>query len=269
MASPSTSKSLFKALTADSLLTLSFTRGWEWDADSIDILLITDSVAELYTFKLRRLPRDTLLGLQILSCFGSQIDQHVLRYVVNYDGEHSVDINTAIHVALSNGLVERAAHFVRFTHDMIQKATTDSICKDDLVPLLRKLIASLFNNAYVADKLDSVLFVVVDLINRIGSDAMSNPNEYAIFARMNLRAGLKAIAVPDFAGAAKYAEDGISFLGDACWETQYDLSLGLYETAVLSHFSNLTGDRDRLMKRINVVLECAKDFSDKFKTHCV
>jgi hypothetical protein len=56
------------------------------------------------------------------------------------------------------------------------------------------------------------------------------------FAHMNLQAGLKAIAVPDFAGAAKYAKDKISFLGYNCWETEYDLSIGLYKTAVLSHF---------------------------------
>jgi predicted ATPase len=258
-----------QALTADSLLTHSFTRGWEWDADSIDIFPITDSVAELYTFKLRRLPIDTLLGLQILSCFGSHTEQRVLRLVANYDGERSVDINAAIHVAISIGLVEQAAHFVRFTHDMIQKATIESICHEDLVPLLRKLIGSILNNSSSTGELGSVLFVVVDLVNRIGSDAKSSEQERVTFANLNLQAGLKAIAAPDFAGAAKYAEKGIAFLSDTCWETQYDLSLGLYETAVLSHFSNLTGDRDKLMKRMDAVFEFAKDFSDKFNTHCV
>jgi ATP-dependent RNA helicase DDX31/DBP7 len=255
-----------QALTADGLLTHSFARGWEWDADSIDIFPITDSVAELYAFKLRRLPKDTLLGLQILSCFGSQIDQHVLQFLANYDGEHSVDVNTAIRVALSMGLIEQAAHFVSFAHDMIQKATLDSIRDDDLVPLLRKLIAALFTNASAADKLESITFVAVDLTTMIGSDATLSSKECAFFAYLNLNAGLKAIAVPDFAGAAIYAENGISYLSDTCWESQYDLSLGLYETAVVSHFSNLTGDS--CMRRINAVFEHAKD-TDKFKTHCV
>lgn len=255
-----------QALTADGLLTHSFTRGWEWDADSIDIFPITDSVAELYAFKLKRLPKDILLGLQILSCFGSQIDQHVLQFLADYDGEHSVDVNTAIGVALRMGLIEQAAHFVSFAHDMIQKATLDSIRDDDLVPLLRKLIAALFTNASAEDQLDSITFVAVDLTTMIGSDATLSSKECAFFAYLNLKAGLKAIAVPDFSGAAMYAENGISYLSDTCWESQYDLSLGLYETAVLSHFSNLTGDR--CMKRINAVFEHAKD-TDKFKTHCV
>jgi len=148
-----------QALTMDNLLMHSFARGWKWDADSIDICQITDSVAELFAFKLRRLPQDILVGLQILSCFGSQIDQHILSFVMDYDGEDSVDITAAIHVAVIEGLVERAAHLVSFAHDMIQKATIDSIGDDALVSLLRKLAAALIKNSSTANELDSVLFV--------------------------------------------------------------------------------------------------------------
>mmetsp|Transcript_20431 Transcript_20431/g.44255 ORF Transcript_20431/g.44255 Transcript_20431/m.44255 type:complete len:1572 (-) Transcript_20431:548-5263(-) len=258
-----------QALTMDNLLTHSFVRGWEWDADSIDICPITDSVAELFALKLRRLPRDIVVGLQIVSIFGSQIDQNVLAFVADYDGEDSVDITEAIRVATREGLVERASSLVSFAHDMIQKATIDSIGKEDLVVLLRKLAAAFIRNASAVGQLDSVLYVVVDLINRIGCDATPSPKQRALFAELNSRAASKAIKVPDFAGAAKYAENGITFLHEGCWEAQYSLSLSLYETAVLSHFSSLSGDRDVLTKRINAVFEHAKDFSDLFKTHCV
>jgi len=256
-----------QALSMKNLLTHSFTRGWEWDADSIDICAITDSVAELYAFNLKRLPEDILLGLQIISCFGSQIDQNVLRFVADYDDEISADISATIETAVSEGIIGRAAQLISFTHDMIQKACIDSIQESDLVPLLRKLAAALIRNASAVGELDSVLFVVVDLINRIGSDDTSFPAEQALFAQLNSQAGLKAIAVADFAGAAKYAESGIAFLSDNCWEEQYDLSLSLYEIAVVSHFSSLTGDRNLLTKRINAVFEHAKDFLDQFKTH--
>ena len=258
-----------KALTINNLLTHSFSKGWEWDADSIDIFPITDSVAELYAFKLRKLPKDILLGIQILSCFGFQIDQQILNFVVDYDGEKSVDLTLALQVALSEGLIERAGHLISFTHDMILKATLDSIREDDLIPLLRKLIRALIKEASSSGSLDSVLYVAVDLINRIGSEFTHVSKERALFAELNLRAGMAAIAVPDFAGAAKYAENGISFLSDTCWETQYDICLRLHETAVLSHFPSLTGDRSRLMQIIKDVFEHARDFSDKFKTHIV
>jgi len=256
-----------RALAVDNLLTHNFTRGWEWDADSIEIFPITESVAELFALKLRRLPKDILLGLQIVSCFGCQVDEHVLRLVRHYDGDNSVDIPAALNVALNEGLVERAAHFFSFAHDLIQKATIDSIREDDLVPLLRKLVAALAAKSSQPDSRDSVLFVVVDLIKRIGSITTFHEHERALFAELNLRAGTKAVAVPDFAGAAMYAENGIALLSDTCWKTQYDLSLQLHEIAVLSHFSNRTGDQALLTNRINTVFERARTFSDKFNTH--
>ena len=258
-----------QALTMDNLLTHSFERGWEWDADSIELCPITDSVADLYAFKLRRLPKDILLGLQILSCFGSQIDQHVRKFVADYDGDASVDMDAAIEAGLKEGLIEQAAQLICFSHDTIQQASLSSISEDALVPLLRKLTVALIRNSSAAKKLDSVLFVIVDLVNRIGSDWTSSPEERAVFAELNLRAGTKALAVPDCAGAAMYAESGITFLSDDNWETQYSLSLSLYETAVASHFSSLKGNRDKIMDRIEEVFEHAKDFTDKFETRCV
>lgn len=245
-----------RALAVDNLLTHTFARGWEWDADSIE-----------FASKLRRLPKHVLLGLQIVSCFGTQVDQHVLNLVQNYDGENSVDIPTALNVAINEGLVERAAHIFRFSHDLIQKATIDSILEDDLVPLLRKLIFALEKKASANNSLDSILFVVVDLVNRMGSNATYCRHERALFADLYWRAGSMAADVPDFAGAAMYAEGGISLLSETCWETQYDLSLKLHEIAVLAHFSNRTGNQEQLMNRIDTVFERAHNFSDKFNTH--
>ncbi|KAL7427037.1 hypothetical protein ACHAXH_001319 [Discostella pseudostelligera] len=258
-----------RALITDNLLTHGLTRGWEWDEDSIDIFPITESVAELFALKLRRLPKDILLGLQIVSIFGTQVDQQIVDLVKNYDGEDSVDLSAALNVAQIEGLIERAANFISFAHDLIQKATVDSICEDDRVPLLRKLISALIKEASATNSLDSVLFVVVDLINRIGCNLISCQRERALFAELNWRAASKAIAVPDFAGAATYCESGISFLSETCWETLYDLSLRLYETAVLAHFSNNTDDRSKLMAYIHMIFDRAKDFSDKFNTHRV
>jgi predicted ATPase len=189
--------------------------------------------------------------------------------VAYYDGSDSVDMNTALQVAISEGLVEQACHLISFTHDMILKATIDSIRKSDYVPLLRKLVAVLIKEASAAGSLDSVLFVAVDLINRIGNESITVSKERALFAELNLRAATAAIAVPDFAGAAKYAENGISLLSDTCWETQYDLCIRLYEASVLSLYPSLTGDRSKLMQRVKDVFEHATSFTDKFKTHIV
>lgn len=257
-----------RVLEAEKILNFSYTRGWEWDEDSVDIFPITESVAELFAFKLRKLPQDILLGVQIVGCFGRQVDQRLLSLVKNYDGENSVDINAAIHVALNEGLVERAGNIFSFAHDLILKATVDSISEDDLVPLLRKLIYALVEKATGTASLDSVLFLVVDLIHRVGSEVIHCQMERAMFAKLNLLAALKIITVPDFDGAMKYAENGIAFLSETCWETQYDLSRQLYEISVMSHFSHYNRNHQgKLLNRIHTVFEHARDFSDKFNTH--
>ncbi len=261
-----------QALKMDNLLTHSFTRNvWEYDADSIDICPMTDNVAELYAFKLKRLPPDVLRGLQILAVFGSQIDRRVLGFLTNYDGENSVDITAAIDVGLNEGLLEKAANLMIFAHDLIQQTAVELLAGNELVSLLSKLAEAIINNASKAGKLESVLFVAVDLVNRVGSDAtpMSSSEQRAMFADLNARAGLKAIDVPDFSAAAKYADHGIAFLCDQCWEMQYDLSLRLYETSVLAHFSSHESNEEKLTSRINAVFSHAKDFSDKFKTNVV
>ena len=229
---------------------------------------MTDSVAELYAFKLKRLPDDILRGLQILSVFGSQIDQRVLSFLANYDGEDSVDIAAAIDAGLKEGMIEQAANLIIFAHDLIQEMAIGLLTGDELVSLLSKLAEAIIKNASKAGKLESVLFVAVDLINRIGSDAgpTSSPEQRAMFADLNSRAGLKAIMVPDFTAAATYADHGIAFLCDECWEVQYDLSLRLYETSVQAHFSSHEGNQEKLTSGINTVFEHARDFSDKFNT---
>lgn len=78
----------------------------------------------------------------------------------------------------------------------------------------------------------------------------------------------KALAVPDFAGTAAYTENGISFLSETCWEIQYDLSLQLYDTAILSHFSINHHNRSQLMTWVNTIFERANDFIIEFNTNC-
>eukprot|EP00970_Alexandrium_tamarense_P009155 scaffold1803_cov195-Alexandrium_tamarense.AAC.31 len=256
-------------LTTDNLLTHNFVRGWEYDSDLIDVCPITESVAELFTAKLRRLSEEVMLGLQICSCFGSQVERRVIDFVKDYDGESSVDINAAIDVAVSEGLVERTGQIFLFAHDMIQQAAFDSVKEDDLAPLLRKLAASLIKNSSAVKQTESILFIAVDLINRIGSEAIKSAKERLLYARLNSRAGKKALSAPDFASAVMYAESGISFLDGDHWESQYGLSLSLYETSVAAHYSMPDGDKDMLNERINAVFDRAKCFSDKFNAHFI
>ena len=256
-----------QSLTANNLLSHSFTRGWEFDSVSIELCPVADNAAELFALKLGRLPKDILHGVQIISCFGSQVDRSVLGYVADCDGDSGACITSAISVALKEGLLDQAGNLLRFTHDTIQAAALESIDSNALTSLLRSLVEALIKNASNAGELDSITFLAVDFINRIGNGATPCPRERARAAELNLSAATKSLTVPDFASSATYAENGISFLEACPWDSQYALGLSLYETAVFSHFSSC--NYDKLTPRIDDVFEHAKSFGDKFKTHCI
>ncbi|KAL3802092.1 hypothetical protein HJC23_010848, partial [Cyclotella cryptica] len=258
-------------LTMDRILCHSFVKGWEWDSEVIEGCPISDSVAELFAFKLKKLPPDSLFGLQVCSIFGTYIDQRLINFVKDFDGENSVNINDGLKVALDMGLVEMAGNMnvFKFAHDIIAQAAFDLIQEEERPYLLQKLAAALIRNATAANELDSVIFVAVDLINRISNEVITDPNERVLYASMNEKAGKKALAVPDFCSAVKYSESGLSLLGIGHWETHHDLSLGLYQTSVVALYSCNYGNQELLRERINAVCQHAACLDEEFKTRYV
>ena len=75
-------KEFLNDLAVENLLVYSFSeRSWEWDEELIESRTISDGVAEILTRRLLRLPKDQLMGLVMLSCFGSDVSFEVLALV--------------------------------------------------------------------------------------------------------------------------------------------------------------------------------------------
>ncbi|KAL3786625.1 hypothetical protein ACHAWO_004443 [Cyclotella atomus] len=108
-------------LTMERILCHSFVKGWEWDSEVIESCPISESVAELFTFKLRTLSDKALMGLQICSVFGIYVDQRIINFIQGYDGERSANISVGLHAATELGLIEAAGspNDFRFAHDLI------------------------------------------------------------------------------------------------------------------------------------------------------
>jgi ATP-dependent RNA helicase DDX31/DBP7 len=116
-------------LTAERILCHSFVKGWEWDSETIESCPISDSVAELFTHKLKRLSAADVLGLQICSIFGIRIEQQTINLLRGYDGDDSVDIGAALKAAIEVGLVEvhGSLKMFRFAHDIIAQVRSFSV----------------------------------------------------------------------------------------------------------------------------------------------
>eukprot|EP00957_Ditylum_brightwellii_P096643 7360385-Ditylum_brightwellii.AAC.1 len=77
------------------------------------------------------------------------------------------------------------------------------------------------------DHVSDLLFTAVDQLNR-GEIFMEEAHGRMKLAKLNLKAGEKAMSSTTFLNSASYLKQGISLLCDDHWEKYYDLSLHLY-----------------------------------------
>jgi hypothetical protein len=134
-------------LTVDKILCHSTLAGWEWHSEAIEGCPMSQSVAELFTLKLKMLPAHSLHALQICSVFGSQIEQRIIDFIKDFDGEETVDINEGLRVAMDLGLIEMSgsteAKVFKFPHDLISQVSAlsssvfCSTCISSQIPHIR------------------------------------------------------------------------------------------------------------------------------------
>ncbi|MEA5516325.1 serine/threonine protein kinase, partial [Nodularia sp. UHCC 0506] len=84
-------------------------------------------------------------------------------------------------------------------------------------------------------------------------------------AKMNLVAGRKALASMAYPSALKYLNIGINLLADDSWETKYQLTFALYETATEAAY--LGGNFEEMEQLAEVVLQQAKTLLEKVKVY--
>ena len=113
---------LIERLTTEKILHHGFVKGWEWDPEMLEACPISNSVAELFAFKMKSLPADALVGLKICSIFGIRIEQRIIDLLEGYDGDHSVDINVGLKAGVQLGLMETTSddsNVYKFAHDIV------------------------------------------------------------------------------------------------------------------------------------------------------
>lgn len=108
---------------------------------------------------------------------------------------------------------------------------------------------------------DPTIFIIVDLINRVGRERTLSSQKREQFAKLYLKAGEMSINTPDFPSAAMYLNSGISYLSDDHWTTNYSVSLALFKSAALVHWAK--GETTLMKMKIDEVLKRARSFDDK------
>ncbi|MEH1945128.1 MAG: ATP-binding protein, partial [Nostoc sp.] len=151
----------------------------------------------------------------------------------------------------------------KFLHDRVQQAAYS------LIPDAQKQIAHLKIGQLLlihtpVAKQDEKLFEIVNQLN-IGKSLIVDLSEQIQLAQLNLKAGQKARAATAYTAAFEYCTTGIALLAENIWQTQYELTLALYEAA--TEVAYLSGNFQQMTQFATVITEHSRNLLDTVKVY--
>ncbi|MGF1677537.1 MAG: AAA family ATPase [Rivularia sp. (in: cyanobacteria)] len=265
---------------------------WQCNIADVRKLALTDDVVEFLALQIKRLPTYNQKILKFAACIGNKFDLQTLSKI---NETHPNDTITELWDSVIEGLILpidrkkdssnqdhpttaliiddnrdnqislghcRASQF-KFIHDRVQQAAYSLIPQSEKQQIHLK-IGELLLNKTSATSWEKDIFEIVNQFNKALEliDVQQERNE---LAKMNLIAGRSAILSTAYQEALKYLNVGRELLVSNCWETEYELTLGLYEA--LAEVTYLIGDFQASEEFIEVVLTQAKTLLEKVKVY--
>ncbi|NEP61138.1 MAG: AAA family ATPase [Symploca sp. SIO2G7] len=260
---------LLKNIHADNLIHFDLSsRRWQYNIAQIQAVEITDNVVELMIGKLKKQSANTQYLLQLSACVGAEFDLNTLSIICE---ESAVKIFSDLTKAIQSGLIVPLAELdqqlliqkYKFGHDRIQQAAYTSI-DDEQKKALHCQIGRLLLKKSSPEVLSEKLFAIVDHLN-IGVELITQPEEREKLAQLNLLAGSKAKSATAYEAAVNYFQAGRDLLPADSWQTDYSLTLALYESA--TEAAHLNGDFEGMEELAQIVLQQARTQLDKVKVY--
>ncbi|MBN3898514.1 MAG: AAA family ATPase [Nostoc sp. NOS(2021)] len=276
---------LIQALHQEKLLIFDFANAkWQWSIEDIQAIGITDkNVVELVASRVEKLPKFTQDVLKLAACVGDRFSLDILS-IVN-EKSPSLTAND-LHSALQAGLIlplseayriplvfnqEEAVNLnfdtsrvgYKFLHDRVQQAAY-SLIPEELKKSTHLKIGQLLLKNIPKQEIEANIFDIVNQLN-VGIVNLIEQSEKTELARLNLIAGRKAKASTAYEAALKYFTNGIELLNIDAWQTEYTLTIGLYEGA--AEVAYLGGDFEQMQQWAEVVQQHAKTLLDKVKVY--
>ncbi|MEA5573044.1 AAA family ATPase [Calothrix sp. UHCC 0171] len=271
-----------KALHQDKLIYFNYEEGyWQCDITKINQKALTADVVEFMAMQLQKLPKSTQNVIKLAACIGNQFDLETLAIVCE---KSQVETAGYLWTALQEGLIlpqtEVYKFFVgsenqavnqenaeiilyKFLHDRIQQAAYSLIPETDKQSTHLHIGQLLLINTPEAQKEDKI-FEIVNQLNR-GIKLLVKPEQRQELAQLNLKVADKAKASTAYVSAWEYCTLGLQLLPDHSWQSQYDLTLRLYETSLEAAY--LIGNFEEMERLAEVVIQQAKTLLDKIKIY--
>ncbi|MEK8017539.1 MAG: serine/threonine-protein kinase PknK, partial [Candidatus Parabeggiatoa sp.] len=272
-----------KFLHEEGLITFDLNCGyWQCDLTQVKLLSVSDDVVEFMAHQLQKLPVTTQHVLKLAACIGNQFDLAMLAIVYE---KSQAETATDLWKALQEGLVipinevykffqasEDATEATdrqnlsvpyKFLHDRVQQAAY-SLITEAQKPATHLKIGQLLKSNTHEQALDDNLFDIVNQLN-LGVSLITEQIERDELVQLNLKAGHKAKASTAYVAASRYLTVGLELLSAHSWQTQYDLTLALYNLAAEAAY--LSGDFARQAQLTEMILKNARTLLDKVKIY--
>ncbi|HBK63233.1 MAG TPA: serine/threonine protein kinase, partial [Cyanobacteria bacterium UBA11166] len=255
--------------------------GWQCDIAKVRMLAVSDDVVEFMSTQLQKLPINTQNVLKLAACIGNQFDLETLAIVdEKSQAETAADLWKALQEGLVIPIADNYKFFqdsevvevvqeselsvpYKFLHDRVQQAAYFLIPEDQKQSTHLKIGQLLWSNIPLEER-EEKIFDIVNQLN-MGVELITHQTQRDELATLNLIAGRKAKASTAYVAAKKYLTLGIELLAADSWQTQYNLTLALYELAVETAYLNT--DFDQMEKWAEVVLKETNTILDKLKVY--
>ncbi|MCB2185502.1 MAG: AAA family ATPase [Deltaproteobacteria bacterium] len=236
------------------------TRGWRWDLEAMQNLVISENVVHLLIQKLHRLPALTQDFLKLAACIGSRFSLKMLAIIAETT-ENQAREN--LQPALREGYIHPLEADQKFAHDRIQQAAYLLISERDREAVHWR-IGRLLLQQILPEKREESLFDLVGHLNK-GHKLIQEPDERKELIRLNLSAGKKANASTAYGPGQSYYAFALRLLQENDWQDDYQLSLLAHQEAVETAYLN--HDFPTMESLAAMVLEQAQTLSDKIPVY--
>ncbi|MBD2345176.1 trifunctional serine/threonine-protein kinase/ATP-binding protein/sensor histidine kinase [Anabaena subtropica] len=277
-----------QSLYKDGIIKFDFDIGyWQSDIAQVKLLTLNDDVVEFMAQQLQKLPSATQEILKLAACIGNQFDLNTLAIIYE---KSLLETASDLWEALRDGLIlpqneiykfyqndepsetgdsnlgnEQYYHFptYKFLHDRVQQAAYLLIPEGDKQATHLRIGNLLLANSPF-ETTEENIFEIVNQLN-YGLELTIQQSQKDELAKLNLIAGRKAQTATAYVAASQYFTTGIELLAPDTWQTQYQLTLELYNAATeAAYLSTVFAEVERLAA---IVLQQTDKFLDKAKIY--
>ena len=235
-------------------------KAWAWDLEEIASKSFNDDLVDLMARRLRRLPLVAQEALKLLACLGNHADFATLAKLhgASDDGMHA-----GFREAVRAGAVLAQKEGYRFIHDRVQEAAYALIPVGSRAEHHLRIGRLLFQGT-APDKLAENVFDIVNQMNSAAPSVLEEAEAHRV-ARLNLLAGQKAKGATAYASACSYLRAGVASIGEAGWQSCYDVAVELQLERAECELLNANGEQaalliDEVLRRGRSKLERARAY---------